>query len=73
VDGNMVSTTIPKNLKAGNYLLRSELIALHTAGSVGGAEFYPGCVQLKVGGDATGTASPTVSIPGLYSDSDPGI
>ncbi|KAI0033874.1 glycosyl hydrolase family 61-domain-containing protein, partial [Vararia minispora EC-137] len=72
-NGKPVSFNIPQNLKAGNYLLRSELIALHNAVTVGGAEFYPNCVQLKVGGSGTGVPSQTVSFPGAYSDSDPGI
>lgn len=68
-----VPFTIPDNLKAGNYLVRSELIALHNAASVGGAEFYPNCFQVAVGGTGTGTPSSTVSFPGAYSDTDPGI
>ena len=33
------SITIP-DVKAGNYLLRAEIIALHEASNVGGAQFY---------------------------------
>jgi len=41
----------------------------------GGAEFYPSCQQIKVGGDGTGTPSEDelLSFPGSYSDDDPGI
>ncbi|VDB92089.1 unnamed protein product [Peniophora sp. CBMAI 1063] len=66
--------TIPANLKAGQYIMRHEIIALHQAGSYPGAEFYPGCYQLEVTG--SGTALPTeglVSFPGAYSETDPGI
>ncbi|KAF8178431.1 glycosyl hydrolase family 61-domain-containing protein [Pholiota molesta] len=64
--------TIPSDIAPGNYLLRAEVIALHVASTVGGAQFYPGCFQLNVAG--TGTAKPpTVQIPGVYSASDPGI
>lgn len=35
------SLTIPRNLKAGNYVLRHEIIALHSAGNDNGAQFYP--------------------------------
>jgi hypothetical protein len=35
------STTIPRNLKAGNYVIRHEIIALHSASSDNGAQFYP--------------------------------
>jgi hypothetical protein len=56
-------------------MIRHEIIALHNAVSMGGAEFYPSCAQLKVGGSQTGgpQASELVSLPGAYSDSDPGI
>jgi cellulase len=41
---------IPSSLKPGNYILRNEIIALHTAGTVGGAQNYPQCFNLKVVG-----------------------
>ncbi|KAJ7622097.1 glycosyl hydrolase family 61-domain-containing protein [Roridomyces roridus] len=67
--------TLPSNLKAGNYLLRHEIIALHTAQSLGGAEFYPDCAQITVTGDGTGAPAPSElsSLPGAYKASDPGI
>jgi hypothetical protein len=42
---------------------------------MGGAEFYPACSQLQVGGSGTGkpTASELVTFPGGYQDNDPGI
>lgn len=75
VTGGVGSATIPNNLAPGNYLLRHEIIALHLATAMNGAEFYPGCAQLKVGGSQTGVprASDLVSLPGAYSDSNPGI
>lgn len=74
-NGGVADVTIPANIKPGNYLVRHEIIALHLATSPGGAEFYPGCVQLKVGGNGNGVPkqSDLVSIPGAYSDNDPGI
>ncbi|KZV75253.1 lytic polysaccharide monooxygenase [Peniophora sp. CONT] len=72
-DGKPLSVTLPSDLKAGNYLFRNEIIALHTATSEGGAEFYPACAQLSVGGTQTGTPNATVTIPGVYSDTDAGI
>ncbi|KAL0636603.1 hypothetical protein Q9L58_004448 [Maublancomyces gigas] len=63
---------IPSNIAAGDYLLRSEVIALHGAGSQGGAQFYVGCAQITVTGG--GSASPpTVKIPGAYKATDPGV
>lgn len=75
MDGKSLSVQIPDNLKSGNYLLRHEIIALHLAETQGGAEFYPSCTQLKVGGNGNGVPSDdeTVSFPGAYSDTDPGI
>lgn len=73
--GARANVRIPSNLAAGNYLLRHEIIALHLATQRGGSEFYPGCVQLRVGGSQTGKPNPAdlVSFPGAYSDNDPGI
>ncbi|KAG8833382.1 hypothetical protein FRC17_010778 [Serendipita sp. 399] len=63
--------TLPA-VKPGQYLLRAEVIALHAASSVGGAQFYMSCFQLNVTGSGTGTPS-TVKLPGAYGASDPGI
>lgn len=75
VSGKPISATIPQNLAPGNYLIRHEIIALHLATSVGGAEFYPSCAQVKVGGSGSGSpkAADLVAFPGGYSDNDPGI
>jgi hypothetical protein len=69
-----VSVTIPKCLANGQYLLRAEHIALHSAGSAGGAQFYLSCAQISVTG-GSGTYSPKnqVSFPGAYTATDPGI
>ncbi|KAF8066992.1 glycoside hydrolase family 61 protein [Lyophyllum atratum] len=73
--GSPAPVTIPSNIAPGNYLIRHEIIALHLANSPGGAEFYPSCAQLRIGGSQTGkpTSSELVSLPGAYSDNDPGI
>jgi hypothetical protein len=75
MNGGVATATIPPTLAPGNYLIRHEIIALHLANSLGGAEFYPACAQLRVGGSQTGApkASELVSLPGAYSDNDPGI
>jgi len=75
MDGGVASASIPSNLAPGNYLVRHEIIALHLAQTLGGAEFYEGCAQLNVGGNETGVPDPSdlVSLPGAYSDNDPGI
>ncbi|KAI9567887.1 glycoside hydrolase family 61 protein [Boletus coccyginus] len=73
--GSPATVTIPSNIQSGNYLLRSELISLQNAMSQGGAEFYPGCIQLSIGGSGSGaaTSSEECTFPGCYSDTDPGI
>ncbi|KAI5896241.1 uncharacterized protein SCHCODRAFT_01290255 [Schizophyllum commune H4-8] len=65
--------TIPKSVPSGQYLLRGEQIALHAAGTEGGAQFYIACAQLNIENGGNGTPSPTVSFPGAYSPTDPGI
>ncbi|KAI5854242.1 glycosyl hydrolase family 61-domain-containing protein [Tricharina praecox] len=63
---------IPADIAPGDYLLRAEVIALHVAGSSGGAQHYVSCMQLKVTGG--GSANPSgVAFPGGYSLTDPGI
>ncbi|KAH8105777.1 glycosyl hydrolase family 61-domain-containing protein [Phellopilus nigrolimitatus] len=64
--------TVPADIAPGQYLLRAEVIALHVASSVGGAQFYMSCFQIEVGGSGT-VDPPTVDIPGVYGASDPGI
>ncbi|TFK32291.1 glycosyl hydrolase family 61-domain-containing protein [Crucibulum laeve] len=73
--GSPATVSLPSNLAPGNYLIRHEIIALHLATSFQGAEFYPACAQLKVGGSGTGAPkqSELVSFPGGYSDNDKGI
>ncbi|KAL2015408.1 hypothetical protein VTK56DRAFT_5532 [Thermocarpiscus australiensis] len=66
--------TIPSCLKQGYYLVRHEIIALHSAYTYPGAQFYPGCHQLSVtGGGSTVPSSGLVAFPGAYKGSDPGI
>jgi hypothetical protein len=73
VNGKPVSVTLPTNIAAGDYLIRHEIIALHLAMTLGGAEFYPSCTQVRIGGSQTGTPDQTVLFPGGYNDNDPGI
>jgi cellulase len=67
-----MNVKIPSDIAPGDYLLRAEVIALHTAGGAGGAQLYMTCYQLSVTGSGTATP-PTVSFPGAYKSSDPGI
>lgn len=62
--------TLPSCIAAGQYLLRAEIIALHSAGSQGGAQFYMSCAQINVSGSGTKTGT-ALSFPGAYSATDP--
>jgi cellulase len=65
--------TVPKDLKAGNYVLRNEIVALHTAGTVGGAQNYPACFNLRVKGNGKTALPAGVPATSLYTPSMPGI
>ena len=56
-DRDAFTVTIPKSLPSGDYLLRAENIAIHAASNPGG----------------TGTPGPTISLPGGYKATDPGL
>ncbi|KAI0470002.1 glycosyl hydrolase family 61-domain-containing protein [Xylariaceae sp. FL0804] len=71
-NGGNYTFNLPTGLQSGEYLLRSEMLALHAATTVGGAQFYIGCAQLKITGTGTG-CSPTISIPGAYKAKDDNI
>jgi cellulase len=63
---------IPSGLAPGDYLLRAEAIALHSASGLNGAQFYITCYQITVTGG--GSTNPSgVSFPGAYKATDPGI
>lgn len=64
---------IPKDIADGDYLLRAEVIALHTAGGSGGAQMYMSCYQVTVSGGGGQLPTQTVKFPGAYKASDPGI
>lgn len=71
-NGGRLNFTIPKDIEAGDYLIRGEIIALHGAYVLYGAQPYVGCVEVTV--SSSGSSSPsTVALPGAYSATDPGI
>ncbi|KAJ3032690.1 hypothetical protein HDV00_007210 [Rhizophlyctis rosea] len=69
----IMDVKIPECLAPGDYLFRGELIALHGAGNVGGVQVYMECAQLTVSSSGSTVPSNTVSFPGAYSPTDPGI
>lgn len=71
-NNNSWTVTIPTDIAPGNYVLRHEIIALHSAGTTDGAQNYPQCFNLEVTG--SGTAVPTGTLgEALYTPSDAGI
>lgn len=65
---------LPTGLASGEYLLRSEMLALHGAQTVGGAQFYIACAQLKITGTGKeGACGPTIELPGAYKAEDDNI
>ena len=66
------SVTVPSSIAPGQYVLRHEIIALHSAGQENGAQNYPKCINLEVTG--SGTENPTgVTADKFYTPTDPGI
>ncbi|KAL4878457.1 glycoside hydrolase [Aspergillus karnatakaensis] len=71
-DGFKTTVTIPSSIAPGNYVLRHEIIALHSAGQENGAQSYPQCFNLVISG--SGSANPAgVAGTSLYTSTDPGI
>ncbi|TVY81198.1 putative endo-beta-1,4-glucanase D [Lachnellula suecica] len=64
--------TMPTCVAPGQYLMRVELIALHSAYAQGAAQFYMSCANIQVTGSGTATGT-MVKFPGAYSATDPGI
>ncbi|KFY23671.1 hypothetical protein V493_05703 [Pseudogymnoascus sp. VKM F-4281 (FW-2241)] len=71
-NSNTWVATIPADIAPGNYVLRHEIIALHSAGDANGAQNYPQCINLVITG--SGTAEPAgVAGTELYKKDDAGI
>ncbi|CAI6339644.1 unnamed protein product [Periconia digitata] len=64
--------TVPEGLQKGRYLIRHEIVSLHSAGK---PQFYPQCAHVEVGGE--GVESPgeeyLTRIPGVWSMDQPEI
>lgn len=71
-NNNTWAVTVPETLASGNYVFRHEIIAVHGAENVDGAQNYPQCVNIQVTGG--GSASPAGTLgEELYTETDPGI
>lgn len=72
-DGNKWTVTIPSYVAPGNYVLRHEIIALHSAYDPNGAQNYPQCINLVVTGKGTDGLSSGTPGESLYTADDAGI
>lgn len=70
--GDRWTVTIPQTIASGNYVMRHEIIALHSAGQENGAQNYPQCLNLKVTGGGSDEPQGTLGEK-LYTNTDPGI
>ncbi|KAI0595187.1 glycoside hydrolase family 61 protein [Biscogniauxia sp. FL1348] len=68
-----VKFDMPQCIAPGDYLMRVEILALHSARLNMQAQFYMSCAQLKIGGSGTFSPTQTFSFPGAYQQSDPSI
>jgi len=68
---NTYSGNIPRCIPDGEYLIRIQQIGIHNPGAE--PQFYLSCAQVSVSGGGNTNPSPTVSIPGAFKASDPGL
>lgn len=66
-NNNTYSVTVPSTLAAGNYVFRHEIIAMHGAGSVGGAQNYPFCMNIAITGGGSDSPEGTLGTA-LYTE-----
>jgi len=71
-NGNAWQVDIPSSLAPGNYVLRHEILALHSAGQANGAQAYPQCINIEVTGSGSSTPSGG-DFTTFYSADEPGI
>lgn len=71
-NNNSWAVTIPTSIAPGSYVLRHEIIALHSAGQADGAQNYPQCINLEITGSGTDTPAGTLGTA-LYKEDDPGV
>ncbi|ETI21170.1 hypothetical protein G647_07514 [Cladophialophora carrionii CBS 160.54] len=72
-NNNSWTVTIPSSIAPGKYVLRHEIIALHSAFDAGGAQNYPQCINLEVSGSGTDNLGSGTKGTELYTAQDPGI
>lgn len=75
-NNGIMSMKLPSDLARGDYLVRTELLALHEADkSPPDPQFYVGCAQifLDTNGDSGPAPEAVTSIPGYVKESDPSV
>ncbi|KAL9006895.1 MAG: hypothetical protein Q9188_000350 [Gyalolechia gomerana] len=70
---NSWTVTVPMSIAPGNYVLRHEIIALHSSQDQDGAQNYPQCINLKVTGSGTDHLTSGTLGTALYKPDDAGI
>ncbi|KAJ8104280.1 glycosyl hydrolase family 61-domain-containing protein [Lipomyces tetrasporus] len=71
--------SLPNYLPAGDYIIRGEIIALHNASYIDGAQIYVNCVHIKIEESAEAATTidvntiPKVAFPGYYTYDTPGL
>ena len=70
-DNSSWTSTIPANLPSGNYMIRHELLAIHSGADQ--PQFYPECAQLTITGGGGGSPGPTVVVRVLRLGVDKGL
>lgn len=68
----VIDVTLP-DLAAGEYLIRSEMIALHEASATGKAQFYNGCGRITVTSSGSVKLPAGVDIKTVYKSNDAGV
>lgn len=71
-NNNTWSAKIPADIAPGNYVLRHEIIALHSSGERDGAQNYPQCINIVVSGGGSAEPAGVVGTK-LYTPEDAGI
>ncbi|KAJ2552283.1 hypothetical protein EV175_003376 [Coemansia sp. RSA 1933] len=69
----IMNVTMPKDIPNGDYLVRTEVLALHQTRVIGATQFYPNCVVVTVSGGTVSSMPKGYAIPGIYGYQDPGI
>ncbi|KAF2640546.1 hypothetical protein P280DRAFT_469301 [Massarina eburnea CBS 473.64] len=66
------TVTVPSDIASGQYVLRHEIIALHSAGQEDGAQNYPKCINIEVT-DGGSTSPSGETADKFYTPSDAGL